>query len=99
MPARTRTRTRMHTHIRTPTHTLTQTHTQSHTHTYTQRSIYYSVLFHNNNGFVNAPHCYVLRTLHVLFYLSFFEYKFHIMEGLSGYLIAYVDNFSIKIYP
>jgi hypothetical protein len=33
---------------------------------------------------------YVL--LHVFFYLSFFEYKFHIMEGLTGYLIAYVDN-------
>jgi len=34
---------------------------QTHTH-----NMYYLLLFHGNNGQVNAPHYYVLRTLPVL---------------------------------
>jgi hypothetical protein len=41
-----------------------RTHTYIHTHT--QTSIYHLLLFHSNNGFVNACHCYVIRTLPVL---------------------------------
>jgi hypothetical protein len=33
---------------------------------YTQTSIQYLLLFHVNNGFVNAPHCYVICILPVL---------------------------------
>ena len=39
-------------HPRTPTHALTRR----------------NMLFHGNNGFVNAPHCYVVRTLPVLLF-------------------------------
>jgi hypothetical protein len=28
--------------------------------------MYYLSLFHCNNGYMNAPHCYVIRTLPVL---------------------------------
>ena len=33
-----------------------------HTH-----NMHYSLLFHSNNDYTNAPHCYVIRTLPVLF--------------------------------
>ena len=33
----------------------------------TQRNMYYLMLFHINNGYANAPHYYVIRTLPVLF--------------------------------
>jgi len=36
----------------------THTHTHSHTHTHTA-NIYYSLLFHGKNGYVDAPHYYV----------------------------------------
>ena len=35
------------------------------THTYTL-VVYYSLLFHYNNGCTDAPHCYVICTLPVL---------------------------------
>ena len=38
-----------------------QTHTQN---------MQYSSLFHHKNGYANAPQCYVIRTLHVLFVLA-----------------------------
>jgi hypothetical protein len=39
------------------------------THTHTQTNIQYLLLFHSNNVFFNAPHCYVIRTLPVLYSL------------------------------
>ena len=42
------------------------TNTHTHTHTHTQ-NIYY-LFFHSNNGYANAPQCYVIRTLSVLFH-------------------------------
>ena len=36
-----------------PVHSLIHVHTED----------YIILLFHHNNGFVNAPHCYVIRTL------------------------------------
>jgi len=30
------------------------------------QAVKYTSLFHRNNGCMNAPHCYVIRTLHVL---------------------------------
>jgi len=38
-------------------------HTHTHTHTH---NMYYLLLFHGNNGYANAPQCYVLCTLPVL---------------------------------
>jgi hypothetical protein len=37
-----------------------------HLHTHTQ-NMYYLLLFHGNSRYVNAPPCYVIRTLPVLF--------------------------------
>ena len=34
---------------------------------HTQTNMQYLLLFHSNNGFANAPQCYVMRTLPVLF--------------------------------
>jgi hypothetical protein len=48
-----------HTYVRA----RARTHTHTHTHTHTQTNM----LFHWNNGFANAPRCYVIRTLAVLF--------------------------------
>jgi hypothetical protein len=36
------------------------------THTHTQRNMSYLLLFHGNSGFINEPHCYILRTLPLL---------------------------------
>jgi hypothetical protein len=50
----------------------TDTRARAHTHTHpracvrTHRTIQYLLLFHDNNGFINAPQCYVIRTLPVL---------------------------------
>jgi hypothetical protein len=40
-------------------------HTNTHTHTHTHR-IFNTYCFHGKNGYVNAPRCYVIRTLPVL---------------------------------
>ena len=56
-------RMRVHTPTRPGTHMQTRTHAQACTDTNTQ----YVLLFHSNNGYTNAPHCYVIRTLPVLF--------------------------------
>ena len=63
--------TRVKTHERacaiTPTHAHTCTHSVTwhtpltHTHTHTQRYMYSYFVFHYNNGFVNVPHCNVIR--------------------------------------
>ena len=56
--ARLYARMRMH----TPTRPGIQcTHTRATMHT--QTNMWYLLLFHNNNSFVNVPHCYVIRTL------------------------------------
>ena len=47
-------------------HTLAPVHS---TYTHTHTNMYYLLLFHYNSGFVNAPQCYVIRMLPVLFIL------------------------------
>jgi hypothetical protein len=54
------TRVQAHFLVCTPTHA--QTHTTTHTH-----NMKYLLIFHSNNGFVNASQCYVIHTLPVLF--------------------------------
>ena len=49
----------------TPTHPGTNMHARASMHT--QTSMQYLLLFHSDNGFVNAPQGYVFRTLPVLF--------------------------------
>ena len=44
----------------------TPTHRDAYTRTPPYRNMQYLLLFHGNNGFVNAPHCYVIRALPVL---------------------------------
>jgi hypothetical protein len=58
-------RMRMHTPTRPGTHMYSWTHARASMHT--QTNTQYLLLFHSNNGFVNAPQCYVIRTLAVLF--------------------------------
>ena len=55
--------TRAQASARLPTHALTHTHTQTH------RNMQHFLLFQCNNGFLNAPQCYVLRTLPVFLYI------------------------------
>ena len=59
--ARLYARMRMHMPTRPGTHM--HAHTRKHTHT----DQYVILLFNSNNGFVNAPKCYVIRALSVLF--------------------------------
>jgi hypothetical protein len=48
-------------------HTSAPVHPHTHTHTHTHREICkVYCFFYGNNGFVNAPHCYVTRTLPLL---------------------------------
>ena len=63
------TRTQAHSHARAPTSTPTHPHalTYMHAFAYAYKNISYLLLFYGNNGFVNPPHCYVIRTLPVLF--------------------------------
>jgi hypothetical protein len=62
----------LHEATRAQAHSLTREPTPTHIHTSThappppQRNMQYSLLFHGNNGYVNAPQCYVIRTLPVL---------------------------------
>jgi hypothetical protein len=53
------TRAQVHARARTPTDIQKHTHALAHVHTEI-------LLFYGNSGFVNAPLCYVLRTLLVL---------------------------------
>ena len=50
-------------HIRVTCWISKATHTRARAHTQT-----YNDYCHDNNGFVNAPHCYVIRILCVLFF-------------------------------
>ena len=60
-----------HTHTRARAHTRTHTYTRKHTRPNTQKYVIgYLLLLHCNNGFVNRPQCYVIRTLRVLFTLD-----------------------------
>jgi hypothetical protein len=61
--ARIRTRTPMH----PGTHMHARTHARASMYTHTLR-------FHDSNGFVNAPQCYVIRTLPML--LDFIHFIF-----------------------
>jgi hypothetical protein len=68
-----------------PTTPLPPAHTHSHP---TQRNMSYLLLFHTNNSCVNAPECYVTRTLPVLLLRRFsvftarYELKFCNAHGL-----------------
>ena len=59
--------TRAQAHVPSRAHTHTQararmnTHAQTHTHTEICNTYCFSTA--NKSGFVNAPHCYVIRTL------------------------------------
>jgi hypothetical protein len=44
-------------------------HTSPHPHTHTNRNVLHLLLFHGNDGFVNATQSYVIRTLPLLFYV------------------------------
>ena len=57
----TRPRQRTHTHTSTHAHSLSLLHI--HTHTHTHRCMWYLLLLHGDNVVVNAPQCYVIRTL------------------------------------
>jgi hypothetical protein len=51
--------------LHTPTRLCTHMHARKHAH----RDKYVILLFHSDNAFVNAPDCYVIRTLPLLFLL------------------------------
>ena len=60
---------RLYARMRMQTPTCQGTHMHAarasmHTHTHQYITL---MLFHSNNAFVNAPQCYVIRTLSVLF--------------------------------
>ena len=55
-----------HAHAHAPVYPHTRTHAQACTH----RPICNTFAFHSNNGFVNTPQCYVIRTLSVLLKLN-----------------------------
>ena len=54
-----------HTDTHACTHNYPRARTHAHTHTHTEKYVYL-LLYQGNNGFVNAPHCYVIHTLPVL---------------------------------
>ena len=54
------------TRMQTPTRPGTHMHTRARKHAQTDQYVIL-LLFHSNNGFANTPHCYVIRTLPVLF--------------------------------
>jgi hypothetical protein len=60
--ARLHARMRMH----TPTRLGTHMHARTREHAYTQQYVII-IAFHSYDGFVNAPQCYDMRTLPVLF--------------------------------
>ena len=64
------TRAQAHARACAPTHVHFRTHppAPTRTHTHTQANMQYLLLFHDKNGYVNAPQCYIIRTLPVLLY-------------------------------
>jgi hypothetical protein len=48
-------------------------HTRTRKHAHTQTTVQYLLLFHSKSGYVNAPHCYVIRTLPVFFFFAFVQ--------------------------
>ena len=48
--------------------TCTRPSARARTHTHT--NTWYSLLFRSKSGYVNAPHCYVIRTLPLLMYFN-----------------------------
>jgi len=58
-------------------HCMLDTRGYKYTHT---QVVYYSLLFHSNNGCTNVPHCYVTRALPVL--LGFWK----MYENFNGIL-------------
>jgi hypothetical protein len=56
--------------LRMHTSTPSGTHLHARTNTHTQANMWYLLLFHSNNGFVNVPQCYVIRTLPVLYTIN-----------------------------
>jgi hypothetical protein len=65
---------RLHAHMRmhTPTRSVTHMHSRTRKHALTDQYVIF-IVFHGMNGFVNAPYCYVIRTLPVLLYLDRFK--------------------------
>jgi hypothetical protein len=63
--ARLYARMRMHKSTRPGNNMHARTHARASTQT--QTNMWYLLLFHGNSCFVNAPQCYVIRTLPVLF--------------------------------
>ena len=55
-------------HTPAPVHAHPQTHALANTHTQKYRRI---TVFYGNKWLVNAPKCYVIRTLRVFFLFSF----------------------------
>ena len=71
-----------------------------HAHT-DQYVISYWLLFHSNNGFVNEPQCYVIRTLSVLLSSNLADLlQWYPLVCLSGFKIAifYAPCYSLWVY-
>ena len=66
-------------HMHTATHPGTHTRVREHAHT----GKYVILLFHSNNGFTDAPQCYVIRTLPVLHITVLFDAPFSPTFSLS----------------
>ena len=58
------------------------------------------LLFHGNNGFVNAPRCYVIRALPVWFSLSFLKLRFYVLRSSAFYFVAVSSHLrSLAVEP
>ena len=65
--------------ISTPIHAQMHTHALARTHTETCKTL----IFYGNNGFVNAPHCYVIRNLPVLLTFRLLRFAINKLLHLS----------------
>ena len=67
-------------HARKHKHPSKQTRAYARAHI----NVSYILLFHGYSGFVNAPQCYVIRTLHVLFRLVPATYRWRYIWTIDG---------------
>ena len=89
----TRAHAHAHAHTTAHSHTHTQAVTCTHTRTRTELCNTYLLLFHGNNGIVNAPQCYVMCTLPVLFDHPFVCRSIHMTkpaQSLGFNIIIYI---------
>ena len=63
-----------------------------HTQACTYRNTYNLLFFHSNNGFVNAPQCYGIRTLPVLLVLFSTAHKQRTLQRVSFHLFVLHTN-------